>query len=215
MRVGVLGSGNVGRALGRGFVAKRDDEVMIGSRTPEKLDDWSAEVGENAATGTFAEAASHAELAVLATGWGGTESAIGLAGPANLAGKVVIDVTNPLTFSGEGPPELALGHTDSGGEQVQRWLPESCVVKAFNIVGNPYMVDPDLPDGPPTMFIAGDDAEAKDTVAGVLADFGWPDVSDLGGIEMSRYLEPLAMVWIVHGFRAGSWDHALRLLRGA
>ena len=214
MRVGILGSGDVGRALGRGFAAKRDDEVMIGSRSPEKLEDWSAEVGENAVTGSFEEAASHAELAVLATGWSGTEAAIGLAGAANLAGKVVIDVTNPLDFPEEGPPRLALGHTDSGGEQVQRWLPESRVVKAFNIVGNPYMVDPDLPDGPPTMFIAGNDPGAKDTVTGVLEDFGWPDVSDLGGIEMSRYLEPLAMVWIVHGFEAGSWDHALRLLRG-
>jgi hypothetical protein len=172
-------------------------------------------VGENAAAGTFEEAASHAELAVLATGWSGTENAIGLAGPQNLAGKVVIDVTNPLVFGEEGPPALALGHDDSAGEQVQRWLPDSRVVKAFNIVGNPYMVDPDLPGGPPTMFIAGDDGDAKDTVTGVCEHFGWPDVSDLGGIEMSRYLEPLAMVWIVHGFRAGSWDHAFRLLRRA
>lgn len=213
MRVGILGSGDVGRALGRGFAAKRDDEVMIGSRSPEKLADWSAGVGGNAATGSFEDAASHAELAVLATGWSGTESAIGLAGPDNLEGKVVIDVTNPLVFGDEGPPALALGHTDSAGEQVQRWLPESRVVKAFNIVGNPYMVDPELPGGPPTMFIAGDDSDAKDTVTGICADFGWPDVSDLGGIEMSRYLEPLAMVWIVHGFHSGSWDHALRLLR--
>jgi predicted dinucleotide-binding enzyme len=212
VKVGILGSGAVGQALGRGFVAKRGDEVMIGSRSPEKVDDWVAEIGGGASAGSVEDAASFAELAVLATGWSGTESAIGLAGPDNLAGKVVIDVTNPLDHSGDGPPTLAVGHTDSGGEQVQRWLADSKVVKAFNIVGNPYMVDPDLPGGPPTMFICGDDEGAKGEVTRVCEDFGWP-VSDLGGIENSRYLEPLAMVWIVHGIRGKSFDHAFKLLQ--
>jgi predicted dinucleotide-binding enzyme len=136
-----------------------------------------------------------------------------MAGPENLAGKVVIDVTNPLSFQEGAPPELAVGHTDSGGEQVARWLPGARVVKAFNIVGNPYMVDPDLPGGPPDMFIAGDDAEAKATVSEILESFGWPAALDLGGMDGARYLEPLAMVWIRYGFLAGSWDHAFRLLR--
>lgn len=211
MKVGILGSGAVGQALGTGFVAKRGDEVKIGSRSPEKLDDWVAEVGDGASAGSFEDAASFAELAVLATGWSGTESAIGLAGPEHLDGKVVIDVTNPLDFSGDGAPTLAVGHTDSGGEQVQRWLPDSRVVKAFNIVGNAHMVDPDFPDGPPTMFICGDHDGAKDEVTQVCEDFGWPAI-DLGGIEAARYLEPLAMLWITHVIRSGRSGYAFKLL---
>jgi 8-hydroxy-5-deazaflavin:NADPH oxidoreductase len=212
MKIGVLGTGQVGKALATGF-ASRDHEVMIGSRNAAKGQAVARELGGGVAGGTFAEVASWCELGVLATPWSGTENAIDLAGADNLAGKVVIDVTNPLVFREGAAPELALGHTDSGGEQVQRWLPGARVVKAFNIVGNPYMVDPDLPGGPPDMFIAGDDTDAKAAVTEILESFGWPGALDLGGIEAARYLEPMAMVWIVHGFRAGSWDHAFKLLR--
>ncbi|HEU4787844.1 MAG TPA: hypothetical protein VFS57_10555, partial [Gemmatimonadaceae bacterium] len=103
-------------------------------------------------------------------------------------------------------------HTDSGGDQVQRWLPDARVVKAFNIVGNAHMFRPEFPGGPPDMFIAGNDESAKATVSGILKSFGW-EVIDLGGIEGSRYLEPMAMAWVVHGFRSGSWNHAFKLLR--
>jgi hypothetical protein len=170
-----------------------------------------ARAGARASAGTFAEAAAHAEVAVLATLWAGTENALRLAGPQNLAGKVVMDATNPLDF-GHMPPRLALGHSDSGGEQVQRWLPGARVVKAFNIVGNAHMVRPQFPGGPPDMFICGDDQAAKRTVGEICAALGWP-VNDLGGLEMARYLEPFAMVWIVHGFRSNSWNHAFKLLR--
>ena len=134
-----------------------------------------------------------------------------MAGRQNLAGKVVIDVTNPLAFGPSGPA-LAIGHTDSGGEQVQRWLPESRVVKAFNIIGSPLMFRPELPGGPPDMFICGNDDAAKNTVAAVCGDFGW-GVVDVGSIEGARLIEPLGMVWLAVLFRGGSPNHALKLLR--
>ena len=213
MKIGVIGSGDVGRVLGAGF-AKEGHRVMLGTRDPEqeKVRSWVQKTGSGVCAGTFAETADFAELAVIATSWSGTESAIGMAGPSRLAGKVVIDATNPMDFSGGVPPKLAVGHTDSAGERVQRWLPESRVVKAFNIVGNPHMVHPSFPGGPPDMFICGNDESAKKTVTGLLEAFGWP-VMDLGGIEASRYLEPMAMVWILAFFKMGTGNHAFKLLR--
>lgn len=213
MKIGILGSGVVGQALGSGFAAQGHD-VMMGTREPqsEKVTAWLERAGPHASAGTFAEAAAFAELAVLATLWSGTESALRLAGPANLAGKIVIDATNPLVYSQHGPPTLALGHTDSGGEQVQRWLPGARVVKAFNIIGNAHMVNPSFPGGPPDMFICGDDAAAKRGVEEICMAFGWP-VIDIGGLEGARLLEPLAILWVTYGARSGSWDHAFRLLR--
>ena len=127
------------------------------------------------------------------------------------SGDVVIDATNPLRFRDDGPPELFVGFDDSLGERVQRRLPEAKVVKAFNIVGNAHMVDPDLPGGPPTMFI-GDDDDAKATVAAILEDFGW-EASDLGGIDASRVLEPMCVAWVRDTIQTGSGDHAFRMLR--
>ncbi|HEX7665653.1 MAG TPA: hypothetical protein VF407_14100, partial [Polyangiaceae bacterium] len=109
-------------------------------------------------------------------------------------------------------PTLSITGEDSLGEHVQRWLPKAKVVKAFNIVGNQYMIDPNLPGGPPDMFIGGNDEGAKKTVAGLLKDFGW-NVSDLGGIEESRYLEAMCIVWVHHGIKSRSWNHAFKLLR--
>ena len=125
---------------------------------------------------------------------------------------MVIDATNPLDFSGGMPPKLFVGHTDSLGERVQRWLPGAKVVKAFNTVGNAFFVHPDLPGGPPDMFIAGNDADAKQTVTGILKDFGWPTI-DVGGIEGARLLEPLCILWVGYGIRTGTWNHAFKLLR--
>jgi predicted dinucleotide-binding enzyme len=175
------------------------------------VQEWLKKVGPRASAGTFAEAALFGEIAVLATSWSGTESAVRLAGPQNLAGKIVIETTNPLDFSAGVPPRLALGYTDSAGEKIQSWLPQSKVVKAFNIVGNAHMVNPQFPCGPPDMFICGNDPEAKKTVSGLLHAFGW-SVIDIGGIEGARLLEPLAMIWIIHGFKTGTWNHAFRLL---
>lgn len=212
MKIGILGTGDVGQALGTGFATLGHD-VKIGSRDPnqEKITAWVNKAGAKASAGTFAEAAAFGELAVLCTIWTGAENAIRLAGPDHLAGKVVIDTTNPLDFSSGIPPKLAVGHTDSAGEQVQRWLPHSRVVKAFNIVGSPHMIKPEFPGGPPDMFICGDDDPAKATVTDLLKTFGW-SVIDIGGIECARYLEPLAMVWIRHFFRVNSVNHAFKLL---
>jgi predicted dinucleotide-binding enzyme len=212
MKIGILGTGVVGQSLGRGF-AGRGHDVMIGSRDPAsgKLDEWVAQSGGHGSAGTFAQAAAFGELLVLATSWEGTENAIRLAEPRNFEGKVVIDVTNPLDFS-SGAPKLALGWSDSGGEQVQAWLPGAKVVKAFNIITAGAMVDPDYPCGPPTMFIAGDDEGAVRQVSGICTEFGW-EVVEIGGLEGARLLEPLAMLWILHGFRTGQWTHAFKLLR--
>lgn len=213
MKIGILGTGDVGQALGIGF-ANLGHDVKMGSRDPnqEKVKAWVNKAGAKASAGTFAEAAAYGELAVLCTIWTGAENAIRLAGPDHLAGKVVIDTTNPLDFSAGIPPKLSVGHTDSAGEQVQRWLPNSRVVKAFNIVGSAHMFKPEFPGGPPDMFICGDDDQAKVTVTDLLQAFGW-SVIDIGGIECARYLEPLAMVWIRHFFRVNSVNHAFKLLR--
>ena len=213
MKVCILGSGIVGQTLGGAFATLGHD-VKIGTRNPnnEKLTAWVKKTGSKASAASFSDAAAFGELAVLATAWSGTENAIKLSGPKNLAGKVVIDATNPISFAPNSPPTLALGWTDSAGEQVQRWLPGAKVVKAFNIVGNAHMFRPQFPGGPPDMFICGNDADAKGTVTDILKAFGW-SVIDIGGIEGARYLESLAMLWVLHGIRANSWNHAFKLLR--
>lgn len=215
MRIGILGSGDVGRKLADGFIENKH-LVKIGSRNPnqEKLTEWMAKHDKaKVSLGTFAEAASFGELDLIATLWAGTADAIKMADPKNFAGKIVIDVTNPLDFSKGMPPRLAIGHTDSAGETVQRMLPDSKVVKAFNTVGNPHFMHPDFPDGPPTMFICGNNDEAKKTVIDdILTKFGWETI-DIGGIEGARILEPLALLWITHYFRTGNGNHAFKLLR--
>ena len=213
MRIGMLGSGEVGRVLGAGLAGLGHD-VKLGSRNPgqDKLKAWAKEAGPKASTGTFAEAARFGEINILATLWTGTESALKLAGAENLNDKVLIDATNPLHFSSmSAPPTLSIAGNDSAGEQVQRWVPGAKVVKAFNTVGNPHMVKPTFPGGPPDMFICGDDDGAKASVTQLLEELGW-SVIDIGGIEGSRYLESLAMIWILHYFKTRSGNHAFKLL---
>jgi predicted dinucleotide-binding enzyme len=216
MNIGILGSGDVGRRLGDGLIALKH-KVKIGTREPGKLDlqQWINNHGqEKAAVGTFAEAASFGDdLIFLATLWDGAPNAIKTANVKNFTGKIVIDVTNPLDFSKGVPPKLAVGHTDSAGEIVQRLLPESKIVKALNTVGNIQMINPDFQGGPPTMFVCGNDKDAKKTVAdSILTPFGWETI-DIGGIEGSRLLEPLAMLWIIYYFKTNTGNHAFKLLR--
>jgi predicted dinucleotide-binding enzyme len=215
MKIGIIGFGDVGRKLADGFI-ELGHQIKIGSRDPNqsKITEWiDKHDKEKASSGTFAETASFGELIVLATLWEGTADAIQLANSKNLANKIVIDVTNPLDFSKGMPPRLALGHTDSAGETVQRMLPDSKVVKAFNIVGNPHMIHPDFPGGKPTMFICGNSEAAKKIVTDdILSKFGWETI-DIGGIEGSRLLEPIALLWILHYFRTGNGNHAFKLLQ--
>jgi len=213
MKVGIIGSGEVGQRLGDGFI-ELGYSVKIGTRDPQKLESWIEKHGASgtkASSGTFEEAAEFGDTIVIATLWAGTQSAIEMANPANFAGKTVIDVTNPLDFSSM-PPRLSVGHTDSAGETVQRLLPDAKVVKAFNIVGNSLMLHPDFPGGRPTMFVCGNSEDAKKAVRNIAFSLGW-ETLDIGGIEGSRLLEPLAMLWIVHYFRTNNGNHAFKLLR--
>jgi predicted dinucleotide-binding enzyme len=201
MRIAILGSGQVGTALARGY-RSHGHNVTIGTRKSQ-VDDLPV--------GSPADVIPSADLVVLAVqGSAAVDLVSELAEP--LDGKILIDATNPLEFS-SGAPRLFVGFDDSLGERVQRAAPGAKVVKAYNTVGNPLMVDPKIDGGPPTMFLAGDDEQAKATVAGLLADTGW-DVADLGGIEASRYLEPMCLAWVVYGARTNSWGHAFKLLRG-
>ncbi len=213
MKVGVLGTGEVGQALGRGFLALKN-EVKMGSRSAghEGMRTWVKENGPKASGGTFADATKFGEIVVLATLGVANEKAIRLAGPENFKGKIVIDVTNPLDFSRGFPPKLAMGPSDSAGEQVQKLLPGAQVVKAFNTVGNALFFRPNLPGGPPDMIIAGNSEEAKKKVGSILKEFGW-GVVDIGGIEGSRYLEGMCMVWVLSGIRMNTFSHAFKILR--
>lgn len=214
-RVGVLGSGEVGRRLAAGF-RSRGHEVMIGSRDPGKseLREWLSGDGAAIDAGTFEQAATQGELLVLAVFGDAAEHAIAEAGPGNFSDKVVIDAMNPLDFSAGFPPTLSITGKDSLGERIQRALPDAKVVKAFNTIGNPYFVDPSFSDGQPTMLIAGDDEGSKRTVTDVLSDFGWADVIDLGGIDSSRELEAICIAWVKIGGIRGAWDHGFKLLTG-
>jgi predicted dinucleotide-binding enzyme len=197
VRIGVLGAGQVGPALASGFTEHGHD-VRVGNRSGD-------------AGGTFADVAGWAELCFLAVV--GTAAVDVVAGVAEqLDGKVLVDATNPLDFS-SGRAELFVRGDDSLGERVQRAAPRARVVKAYNTVNNSLMVDPDLKDGRPTMFLAGDDAAGKSTVTMLLGETGW-DAADLGGIECSRELEMLCMLWVRIGVQSGTWGHAFGLLRG-
>ena len=213
MNVGILGTGDVGRALGRGFIAL-GDAVTIGARDArnEKALAWAKEMGPKASAGTFADAAAFGEIILLATLGTANESAITMAGREKFRGKVLIDTTNPLDFTAGMPPKLAVSGNDSAGERVQRLLPDAFVVKAFNTVGNAFMFRPDFPGGPPDMFICGNHDDAKKKVADILKRFGW-SVVDTGGIESSRCLEAMCMVWVLSAMRTGNWNQAFKMLR--
>jgi predicted dinucleotide-binding enzyme len=205
MRIAVLGTGVVGQTLGRKLV-ELGHEVTMGSRQAgnEKAVAWVAAVGGSpgsggsAAEGSFADAASTADVVVNATSGEGSLPALDAAGADNLAGKVVIDVSNPLDFSHGMPPRLSVCNTDSLAEQIQRRFPEARVVKSLNTVNADVMVNPGIVPGSHTIFMAGDDAAAKVDVRGLLESFGWPpeDVLDLGDITAARGLEMYLPLWL-------------------
>lgn len=212
MKVGVIGSGVVSQVLADGFL-RHGDEVLRGSRDPAKLGQWKAGAGAKARTGTFAEAARFGELAVLAVkGTAASEALDACAG--GLDGKTVIDTTNPIA---DAPPvngvlRFFTGPNESLLEALQARAPRAKLVKAFSCVGNALMVNPQLPGGTPTMFICGDDEEAKRQVGSILDRFGW-ETEDMGAAEAARAIEPLCMLWCIPGFRRNSWTHAFKLLR--
>jgi 8-hydroxy-5-deazaflavin:NADPH oxidoreductase len=208
MKVGIIGSGEVAQALATGFL-NRGDEVALGTRDPGKLKDFVAAHPGTRATSN-AEAAAFGELIVVATLGSATVALLQTLDSAAFSNKVVIDVTNAVVADADGF-HLPTGFQDSLGERVQRALPQGRVVKAFNIVGADDMVHPKFAGGPPTMFIAGDDAGAKSAVRDVLASFGW-DTADIGGITSARYLEAMCMTWLLFGQINGTWHHAFKML---
>ncbi len=187
--------------------------VTLGSRTPDKLKDWAASHPKEA-TGTFAAAAAFGEIVVLAVKGLAASEALRLAGDKNLAGKVVIDACNPIA---DAPPvngvlSFFTSPNESLMEQLQREFPSSLLVKAFNSVGAPFMINPQFDGGKPTMFICGNDDGAKKKVTSILDQFGW-ETADMGAAEAARAIEPLCMLWCIPGFLHNQWTHAFKLLK--
>jgi len=212
MRVGVLGSGGVAETLASGFL-KHGHAVKVGSRSPEKLQDWLAKNAGGQA-GTFAEAAAFGELLVLAVKGTAAADALRLAGAENLAGKTVIDACNPIA---DAPPVNGVLQffTDldrSLMQGLQEEFADAHFVKAFNSVGAPAMVNPNFAGGKPSMFICGNDTSAKEQVRAILDQFGW-ETEDMGGVEAARAIEPLCMLWCIPGFQKNDWMHAFKMLR--
>jgi predicted dinucleotide-binding enzyme len=199
MRIGVLGTGIVGSTIGTKLVGL-GHEVMMGSREAggEKAQAWVGEAGAGASEGSFADAASFGELVFNCTSGIHSLAALEAAGPANLAGKVLVDVANPLDFSQGFPPSLAVSNTDSIGEQIQRALPETRVVKALNTMNCSVMVDPGAVPGDHAALLCGEDAAAKAQVAALIDSFGWPPerILDLGGIRSARGMEMYLPLWL-------------------
>lgn len=214
MKVGILGSGDVAKALAHGFLST-GNEVRLGTRDPKgsKLTEWTRSAGSAASVGSFAEAARFGELVVVATRGTETVGILKAVGADPFHGKVVIDVTNPLVFAPNAPPTLSVGFSDSLGEQVQRALPGAHVVKAFNTVGNSNFYQPKFGAGAPDMFIGGNDAAAKARVREVLRSFGWTGVVDLGGIDAARLLEAMCLVWVRSAMGLNDYEIAFKLLR--
>jgi predicted dinucleotide-binding enzyme len=211
MKVGVLGSGDVAKALAAGFVANRHD-VMLGTRTPTKLAEWT-KLNPKVQLGSFAESAKFGELIALAVKGTAAPAALRAANAENLAGKTIIDATNPIA---DEPPvngvlKFFTNLDESSMEQLQREFGDANLVKAFNSVGSACMVNPKFKGGRPTMFICGNSDDAKRTVSKILDQFGW-DAADMGKAESARAIEPLCMLWCIPGFLRNDWIHAFKLL---
>jgi predicted dinucleotide-binding enzyme len=211
-KIGILGSGMVAKTLGSGFI-KHGYDVMLGTSDATKLADWQTKSGGK--IGSFAEAAAFGEIVVLAVKGFHAESALQRAGIDNLAGKTILDATNPIDES-RGPVNGVLPFfTDLNGslmERLQVAAPSANFVKCFSCVGNHLMIDPQLPGGPPSMFICGNSAEAKQEATALLHQIGW-EVEDMGAAEAARAIEPLCILWCIPGFRENKWVHAFKLLK--
>ena len=212
MNVGIIGSGEVARVLASGFLG-HGHGVLLGTREPAKLAGWAAQ-NPGGRVGSVGEAASFGEVLVLAVKGAAAADALRAAGAGNLAGKPVIDVTNPIA---EGPVangvlKFFTDLDDSLMERLQREFPDARFVKAFNSVGSGRMVDPQFAGGKPTMFICGNDQAAKRTVEGILEQFGW-ETAHMGAAEAARAIEPLCILWCIPGFLRNEWSHAFKLLK--
>jgi 8-hydroxy-5-deazaflavin:NADPH oxidoreductase len=214
MKVGIIGSGIVGQMLGIGFL-NEGHEVMLGTRhlLKEEVTKWQAE-NPSGKTGSFDESAAFGDVLVLAVPGSAVTEAITLAGKEKFKNKVVIDATNPIASA---PPvngvlKFFTDLDESLMEKTQKEIPDAKLVKAFNSVGNSFFYKPDLAGMPPSMFICGNDEDAKRTVSKILESFGW-EVEDMGKIEAARAIEPLCILWCIPGLLRNEWQHAFKLLK--
>ncbi|MGA3100477.1 MAG: NAD(P)-binding domain-containing protein [Terracidiphilus sp.] len=211
MKVGVLGSGDVAKALAEGFI-KHGHPTMIGTRDPAKLAEWRQD-NRKTKVGSFSETAAFGEVLALAVKGSVAADVLRLAGSANLDGKLVMDACNPIA---DAPPvngvlKFFTTLDDSLMERLQRAFPKAHFVKAFSSVGHGQFVNPQYKAGKPTMFICGNDDGAKVVTAQILEQFGW-ETADMGKVESARAIEPLCMLWCVLGFTKNEWTHAFKLL---
>lgn len=212
-KIGILGSGIVAQTLGNGFI-KHGYEVMLSSRDASKLHDWKKNGGKNAHVGSFVEAAKYGDIIVLAVLGRAAAEAIEEAGPQHLNGKTIIDTTNPISeeMPENGVLKFFTDLDESLLEQLQERFPDMHFVKAFNSIGNAYMVNPNFKEGKPSMFICGNNDHARADVKTIVEQFGF-DVEDMGKAEAARAIEPLCMLWCIPGFLRNQWSHAFRLLK--
>lgn len=210
-KIGILGSGEVGTSLAKGFILD-GYEVMVGSRDGKKASAVDEALGIDVATGVFKDVAEWGELIILAVKGSAVEGVAGELQEA-LAGKVVVDVTNPI--ADDDPENGVLKYfttlEESLAERIQAAAPEAKVVKAWNTVGHRHMIRPEFAHTP-TMPIAGNDEDARTEVAGIVTGFGW-DVEDMGMLTASRAIEPLTMLLTIPGFLRGEWDHGFKLVK--
>jgi predicted dinucleotide-binding enzyme len=214
MKIGIIGSGRVGQMLGIAFLNEQYD-VMLGSRDPlkETITQWQAE-NPSGKTGNFEQAAIFGDILVIAVAGKIVEEALILAGKNNFANKIVIDVTNPISTT---PPvngvlQFFTDLNESLMEKIQKSIPEAKLVKAFNSVGSDFFYKPDLAGMPPSMFICGNDDDARKKVGEIVDSFGW-EVEDMGKIEAARAIEPLCILWCIPGILHNEWHHAFKLLK--
>ena len=210
MKVAILGSGTVGEVLANGFL-KHGYAVMRGSRDPKKLEGWKETAKGEASIGTFVDAAKWAEVVVIAVKGSAAESLVGSLA-SHLAGKTVIDTTNPIA---DAPPQGGvIRYFTAGGESLMERLqakaPQAKLVKAFNSVGNAFMVNPQFAEMP-TMFICGNDEGAKRQTSEILTRFGW-EPCDMGPVQAAGPIESLCILWCIPGFLRNDWAHAFKLI---
>ena len=212
MTTGVLGSVAVGQVLANGFI-KHGYEVMVGTSNKEKLSEWKINAGTNGKVGSFSEAAAFGDIAILAVKGTAAKDVLKIAGLENIKNKTIIDTTNPIA---DAPPangvlKFFTSLDKSLMEQLQADYPDANFVKAFNSIGNAFMVNPDFNGSKPTMFICGNNENAKKEVSKILDKFGF-EVEDMGKAEAARAIEPLCMLWCIPGFLRNQWSNAFKML---
>jgi len=213
MKIGILGSGTVAQTLANGLI-KYGHEVMLGSRSPEKLADWKNKAGTNATAGGFADTAAYGRLLILAVKGSVAQQTLKMVADGSLEGKTIIDVTNPIADDApvNGVIKFFTNLDKSLMERLQGAYPKANFVKAFNSIGAAFMVNPDFDGVRPSMFICGNNEQSKKDVSAIVTQLGF-EVEDMGKAEAARAIEPLCMLWCIPGMLKNEWSHAFKLLK--